>query len=166
MQEPSSGSHYAPPPQHISPQQPQHGLPPPPHGPPGHGHSGPIPMRSGTPIGWQGQQHHLPLPHAGQRVGPGQGSFICAASPLSQHVTSGPPMGLQGSPVQGQATGPYSPPSGASRPSGAPPMGGHQQPPPNAEASGPPQGGSKVPVQKVPEPPKHREYPPLIVMNS
>ena len=123
-------------------------------------------MRSGTPPGWQGQQHHPPPPHAGQRVGPGQGSFIRAASPLSQHVTSGPPMGLQGPPVQGQATGPYAPPPGASRPGGAPPMGGPQQPPPNAGAGGPPQGGSKPPAQKVPEPPKYREYRPLIIMNN
>ena len=66
------------------------------------------------------QRQRPPSPHAGRRVEPGQESFIRAVSPLSQHVTSMLPTGMQSPPNLGQDTGPHAPP-GASRPGGAHP---------------------------------------------
>ena len=113
-------THYAPLPQHTSPQQPK--------------------TRATSVSAWTARIWlWWACPHAfwvtlcvartatlvtfsrtGQHVEPGQRSTIRAASPLSQHVTSMPPTGLQSLLNLGQDTGPHAPP-GASRPSGAHP---------------------------------------------
>ena len=68
-------------------------------------------MRDAMPRGWQAQQHGPPPPHAhNQRIVLKQGSFARAASPLAQHVTTSPPMGVQGLHGKSQVKGPYAPP--------------------------------------------------------